>query len=89
MSDERERAEQLWQKLTRLEAAHEAQDIYIAREYVDLIVAFAREERARGIEEFVKEYEAHKWSWGGPVKSLIQFGREYLISKLREEGGQR
>jgi hypothetical protein len=51
-----------------------------------LVMDFARDAEARGIEEFVNEYEAHKLSWGGPVKSLLQFGREYLISKLREEG---
>lgn len=81
---ERERAEQLWQKLTRLEAAQDAQDIYIAREYVDLIVAFSREERARAYEEaaYYLEYRS-----SGPIPPDAIDHMKDCAKHLREEGG--
>lgn len=80
MRTERERAERLWQKLTRLEAAQDAQDIYIAREYVDLIVAFSREERARVLSECA-EYI---------IETDPQASKEFFAEAkaLREEGGK-
>ena len=81
---ERERAEQLWQKLTRLEVAQDAQDIYIAREYVDLIVAFSREERARAYEEaaYYLEYRS-----SGPIPPDAIDHMKDCAKHMREEGG--